>query len=150
MSREVARRTARGRASCESASLWEESPKLRSSIFQSSSGYILHSRPASPFLSFFPSSDFDLDPVDEIRPIDAANPLFVGRTRVIYGCARILSARFSLLLSSHRASASPPSAAPCPPPPPPPPGEVARRRQDRGCESRKSRLEESPRMSQSR
>jgi len=75
-----------------------------------------------------------------------SNPLFVGRARHLRMC--VLAARFSLSLPSRRVRLSScslsSSRAPFAP------SEVARRRRDRGCESRKSRLEESPRMSQSR
>jgi len=75
-----------------------------------------------------------------------SNPLFVGRARHLRMC--VLAARFFLSLPSRRVRLS--SCSLSSSQAPFAPSEVARRRRDRSCESRKSRLEESPRMSQSR
>ena len=88
----------------------------------------------------------------QFRPRNSANrcsnPLFVGRGASSPD-ARPRRAIFSLppLLPSRRVrfSFSSPSCSLSSSHAPFAPSEVARRRRDRGCESRKSRLEESPR-----
>lgn len=143
----MASRSTNGDAGCTSASLWEREPRRETLLFNFRRGYIyiyIYSVSASDpsFLFFCRFRPRSCRPKfgQSMQP----TPLFVGRARVTSGCASS-AARFSL----------PPSLSPrvrfsyfsylllilpaSLPRAPFAPSEVARRRQDRGCESRKSR-----------